>query len=321
MRIFANKLEITEVVEKADWAGDDKQVARTLTFTVAKSHSDPNMGSVTLNAGDFIIFQADDGTDLFWGPIFKPDRKSSASVVTYYCYDLLFYVLKSSGSWVIDETPEAFTARVCAEFGVRLKYAQETNVPVYSLALNKTGYQAIMMAYTEAYRQNNAKYAYIPLMERDGLMVIPKGMDSEVVLEPSENLMDASYSEDATKVVNKVIITDKNGNRVGVVQDAGSQAKYGTIQQVVTQEEGKDATAEAQKMLKELERAASISGISDYRARAGWSLLVREPDTGLYGRFTIKNDKHTFIDGKATMQLTVEFENTMDEHELEEGGK
>lgn len=306
-----------ELVEKIDWAGDDKQVARTLTFTLAKSHADPHLPKVALETGDTVIMQTDEGIDLFFGVIFKPSRKSSASTVSYLCYDLLYYINKSEGSWVIDEYPEDFTRRVCAELGIKAGYIQETQVPVYSLALQKTAYTAIMMAYTEAYRQNAGKYAYIPLMSRDELTVIPKGMDSEVVLEPGQNQIDASYSEDASTIINRVKITDKDGNEVGVVEDAASRAKYGTLQKVITQEQDKDAYAEAEATLKDLERAATASGISDYRAVAGWSLLIREPDTGLFGRFYIKSDKHTFSDGKATMELTLAFESTMDEYDLD----
>lgn len=321
MKLYINGKDVTNLMEKINWSGDHKQVARQVDFTIAKSHSDPYFPEVRYEAGDLVVLQNAQGLELFLGIIFKVDRASSAVTVSYTAFDLMFYVFNSEGSWVIDETPEAFTARVCAEFGIKLEFAQETGVHVYSLALKKTGYQAIMMAYTEAYRQNNGKYAYIPLMRHDALCVIPKGMDSEVVLESGYNLIDANLNEDATKIVNKVKVTDKEGNPLFTVDDAESQAKYGVIQKVISQEEGKDATAEAETMLTKLERVAKAEGLSDFRAVAGYSLLIRDPDTGLLGRFQIENDKHSFIDGKATMSLSIAFESVMDEVELEQGGK
>lgn len=312
---------MTELVEKVDWSGDDKQVARQVDFSIAKNHGDPLFPDIRLEPGDTVLLYSDDGKGIFYGIVFKVDRTSSATVVNHTAFDMMFYVFNSEGSWVIDETPEAFTARVCAEFGIKLGFAQWTDVPVYSLALKKTGYQAIMMAYTEAYRQNQGLYAYIPLMSWDELMVIPKGMDSEVVLEAGENLIDANYNEDATKIVNRVKVTDKEGSELFCVDDSASQAKYGTIQKVITQEEGKDANAEAESVMQELERAASADGISDHRAVAGYSLLIRDPDTGLYGRYFITKDKHSFVNGKATMNLTLAFESVMDEIELESKDK
>ncbi len=319
MRLFVQGKELTNEVEKIEWSGDHKQVARQVSFPIAKSHSDPYMPDIRLEAGDLVIVQIDGGIEIFYGIIFKVDRTSSATVVTHTAFDLMFYIFNSEGSWVIDETPEAFTARVCAEFGIPLAYAQETGVQVYSLALKRTGYQAIMMAYSEAYRQNGGLYAYIPLMQRDALMVIPKGMDSEVVLESGANLIDSNYNEDATKVVNRVKVTDKEGNTLFTVDDGASQARFGTIQKVITQEEGKDASAEAQSVLQAMERAAKAEGFSDHRAVAGYSLLIRDPDTGLVGRYYIDNDKHTFVGGKATMSLGLAFESVMDEYDLDPG--
>ena len=37
--------------------------------------------------------------------------------------------------------------------------------------------------------------------------------------------------------------------------------------------------------------------------------------TGLYGKFYIESDTHTFEDGKEMMQLTLAFSNMMDEKE------
>lgn len=324
MRIFVDGQNISQLVEKIEWGGDTKQVARTLSFTIVKNQYDKYLPKVTIATGATVIMQTGRGVNLFIGKMLKPERSSSGNTVSYLCYDLMFYVFNSSSSWVIDETPEQFVTRVCAEFGIKQGFTQTTDVPVYSLALNKTGYQAIMMAYTEAYRQNNKAYAYIPLMDGDALTVIPKGMDSEVVLEVaagremSGNLIDTSYSEDATKVVNRVVIKDKQGNTITTIDDAESQSKYGTIQKSITKEEGKDSSSEASSMMHDLERAASASGLSDTRAVAGWSLLIRDPDTGLLGRFFIESDKHSFSDGKGTMDLTLEFKGVMDEQDLEQ---
>ena len=57
---------------------------------------------------------------------------------------------------------------------------------------------------------------------------------------------------------------------------------------------------------------------NDFRAVSGYSIIVQETDTGLYGQFYIESDTHTFSCGKAQMDLTLAFENLMDEREIEE---
>lgn len=62
-----------------------------------------------------------------------------------------------------------------------------------------------------------------------------------------------------------------------------------------------------------------MSGVpNDFRAVSGYSIIVQETDTGLYGQFYIESDTHTFSCGKAQMDLTLAFENLMDEREIEE---
>jgi len=46
-------------------------------------------------------------------------------------------------------------------------------------------------------------------------------------------------------------------------------------------------------------------------------LLVQDEVSGLYGQFYIESDTHTFTNGKAQMDLTLAFENLMDEEEIE----
>lgn len=132
------------------------------------------------------------------------------------------------------------------------------------------------------------------------------------------NLIEATYKSTLQSLVNRVLITDKNNNVIKTVEDTVSIQKYGLVQRVLKQNEGEDATAAAQKMLVTTEASATVSGVpSDFRAISGYSIIVQETDTGLYGQFYIESDTHTFSCGKAQMDLTLAFENLMDEKEIE----
>ena len=50
---------------------------------------------------------------------------------------------------------------------------------------------------------------------------------------------------------------------------------------------------------------------------SGYALIVQETTTGLFGKFYIESDTHTFTDGKHEMALTLAFSNMMDEKEIE----
>lgn len=321
MKLLTGGKDISELVESISWSGDTKQVARKINFTIAKNSKDVSFPKVVINEGDEIIMRNDSNENIFGGIIFDIDKTASSNVVTYLAFDLMFYVNNSDVSKVYEGLPENITKEIAAELGIECGEIAATGVSVYMPCLGKKAYEGIMMAYTAASRKNGKKY--IPLIQKvNKLCVVEKGTQCGVVLSGDYNLTDANYKSSLQSLVNKVIITDKNGNAVNTVEDRDSQSKYGTVQKVYKQEDGKDATAEAKNLLKTTEQSASVNGIpNDFRAVSGYSLVIQEPDTGLYGAFYIESDTHTFTNGKAEMQLTLAFENMMDEIEIEKTDK
>lgn len=307
--------DLSQLVEKVTWSGDTKQVARTLVFTVATRASDRFLPKVTINEGDKVLFK-EDGRTLFGGPVFDIEKDAAGNVTTYTALDLMFYINNSEINKVFDDTPEAITAWICAHLGVPFGSAASTGIKVYLPCLGKKAYEAIMAAYTSASHQNGKKY--IPLIQNaTQVSVIEKGELCGVVLEGGYNLTGATYKTSLQNLVNRVLITDKAGNQTGVVEDAAARAKYGTVQRVYQQEDGKDANIEAKALLQTLEQSGAVTAVSDTRAVSGYAIAVQEPITGLYGKFYIESDTHTFADGKEEMQLTLAFSNMMDEKEIE----
>ena len=312
-QLTAGGKDLSQLVEKVTWSGDSKQVARKLAFSIATRSTDRFLPKVTINEGDSVLFKDGDRI-LFGGPIFDIEKSASGNLTTYTAFDLMFYINNSDISKVFDDTPEAITAWICSHLGVPLGSASPTGIKVYLPWLGKKAYEAIMAAYTTASRQNGKKY--IPLMQNvNQVCVIEKGALCGVVLDGGYNLTDAAYKTSLQKLVNRVIVTDQNGNQTSVVEDAGSQSNYGVVQRVYKQEEGKDAASEAKALLYTMDQSATVTATSDTRAVSGYAIAVQEATTGLYGKFYIESDTHTFEDGKEMMQLTLAFSNMMDEKE------
>lgn len=306
--------DLSQLVEKVTWSGDSKQVARKLVFSIATRSTDRFLPKVTINEGDGVLFK-DGGRTLFGGPVFDIEKSASGNITTYTAFDLMFYINNSDINKVFDDTPEAITAWICSHLGVPFGSAAPTGIKVYLPWLGKNAYEAIMTSYTTASRQNGKKY--IPLMRNvNQVCVIEKGGLCGVVLDGGYNLTEATYKTSLQKLVDRVIITDKNGNQTSVLEDTGAQAKYGVVQRVYKQEEGKDAAAEAKALLQTIEQSGTVSATSDTRAVSGYAIAVQEPVTGLYGKFYIESDAHTFENGKEMMQLTLAFSNMMDEREI-----
>lgn len=306
--------DLSQLVEKVIWSGDSKQVARKLVFSIATRGTDRFLPKVTVNEGDSVLFKDGDRI-LFGGPVFDIEKSASGNITTYTAFDLMFYINNSDINKVFDDTPEAITAWICSHLGVPFGSAAPTGIKVYLPWLGKNAYEAIMAAYTTASHQNGKKY--IPLMRNvNQVCVIEKGALCGVVLNGGYNLTEATYKTSLQKLVDRVIVTDKNGNQTSVVEDIGAQAKYGVVQRVYKQEEGKDTAAEANALLQTIEQSGTVTATSDTRAVSGYAIAVQEPVTGLYGKFYIESDAHTFEDGKEMMQLTLAFSNMMDEREI-----
>ena len=162
-------------------------------------------------------------------------------------------------------------------------------------------------------------YDRIPLIKNiNQLCVIEKGTLCGAVMIGDYNLIDTDYKSTLQNLVNRVIITNSKGNQIKVIEDAESIKKYGLVQKVMKQSDKEDISAEAQKALISVENSGSVSGVpNDFRAVSGYSIIVQDEDSGLYGQFYIESDTHTFTNGKAQMDLTLAFENLMDEEEIE----
>ena len=315
MQLLTGGKDIIQLVREITWSGDTKEVSRKLSFVIYQNEKDKLFPTVNIRNGDDIIFKDDNGKPLFGGVVHKIDRKAQEKTITYLAYDLLFYVNKSEISKIFNSTPEVITKNICSDLNIPIGSIEATNVKVYYPCIKKSAYEAIMIAYTQAgYATGNV---YIPLIKDiNKLNVIKKGQYSGVVLEGTYNLEDATYSVTSENVVNKVVITDKEGNTTRTLEDITSMNKYSKKKKVYKTQDGKDANTEANALFHGLDQSGSVIALGDTRAVSGYSLAVQESKSGLYGLFYIESDSHTFTNGKHEMTLTLAFENTMDEKEL-----
>lgn len=315
MQLLTNGKNIIELVKEITWSGDSKEVSRRLNFTMLQNDFDKYMPVVKLSEGSDIIFKDNAGKDLFGGVIRTIKKNTASKIITVLAYDLLFNVNKSEVSKIFDGTPEAITKNICNDLNIPIGDIAKTNIKVYYPCLGKSAYEAIMIAYTQAgYATGNV---YILMMKNiNKLNVIKKGQYSGVVLEGTYNLEDGEYTVTNENVVNKVVITDKEGNMLRTIEDISSMNKHGTIQKTYKTEDGKDANAEAKALFHGIDQSGTVIALGDVRAISGYSLAVQDNKSGLYGLFYIESDTHTFTDGKHEMTLTLAFENTMDEKEL-----
>ena len=191
----------------------------------------------------------------------------------------------------------------------------KTGIPVSFVAVNKTGYQMIMAAYTEASKKDKKKYH--PIMNGAKLDVVEKGtLIEDFEANSVKNMTDSRYKKSIEQIINKVLIVDEQGNPTETISEDEEISKYSAFQEIYKVDPNKDTQTEARKLLKKPEESGSIIVLGDYRVKAPYSIKVK--DSLFTGKFWIKSDTHTFIDGKHEMNLELEFENIMNEETAEQ---
>ena len=309
--------DISRLINRIEWSGSRLQAARCLSFDMMQDSRDPNLPNHPIDNGETVYGYDEENNLVFQGNVFRVEKDVQASKVSIRAYDNLYILSKSKTTRKFDEMKaEDITKAVCAELGIKTGEIIATGTPVSFIANRKSGYQIILMAYTEAAKKTKKKYA--PIMNGDKLDVIEKGtMIKDYEANGYSNVLNGKYSESIEDMVNKVMVTDQNGNVTGYQSKDDQIKKYSMIQDVYKSSPNANAQQEVEALFKGPERAGVIECLGDYRVKAPYSIQVQEQ---LFkGQFWVKSDTHTFESGIHMMKLELEFENLMTEEKADHG--
>lgn len=313
------------------WAGSRLQAARWLEFTLVQDDRDANIPVLDVDNGYTVYFYDDEENLLFEGNIYriKKDRVRSSLWVKAKDHLHVLSVSKTTRKFA-DALPEDIASQVCKEMGVLEGDIVKTETPVSFIANRKTGYQIIMGAYTEAAKIINKDKAedaedrkrYQLVMNGAKLDVVEKGSlitDEEtgeaLTLDASRNMTESVYEESIEKLIDQVMVVDKEGNCLEYLKNDEHITKYSMFQAVYKEDPNKDTQTGAKALLTKPERGGYVTALGDWRVKASYSIVVK--DTLFSGKFWIKSDTHTLTDGKHEMKLELEFENLMQEEQTE----
>ncbi len=318
MRVAISTQDISQLLISCTWSGDKSQAARKLQFEFLQDDRDANIPVVEVDNGYTVLGADDDGQVVFIGNIYEITRDRKKSTVECIAYDHLFVLNKSKTTRkYVDALPlEDIATEICNELGVKAGNIVATGEKVSFIANGKTGYQIIQGAYTEAHKKNDKQYQCI--MNGDSLDVIEKGtLIDGLKLDSTYNMTDSIYHENIENIINRVMVVDDAGNGTEYIDDEESQAKYSRFQTVYKLDKEKDTATEAKDLFKKPEREGNITVIpGDYRLISGYSIAVS--DANFTGQFWIESDTHTWRNGIHETKLKLEFENIMNEVEVEQ---
>ena len=317
MRVLYMGCDVTSYISSVTWGGSKSEVARKLELKVINAPTDRNITRLVMELGKSITFYDDNGAELFRGFIIDREFSSVSGTVTYVAYDILYYTLKSTATYNFSgKTAEAITATVCGDVSVPVGSLAPTGISQKLIVQDKSIYDIIMMAYTQAHEQNGKSYRVTASggclnVEEMGKVVCTASLNE------TTNITSSNYTESLSEMVNKVKIYDGEGNPLDVVQN--EDVKYGIFQKVYTKEEGKDAVTTAKSMFNGITKSFNLSCINFSGAMTGLGINIIDSALGLNGVAWIESDTHTWSNGVATMSLAVTLKQVMDTKDAGKG--
>ena len=300
---------ITELVQSKTWSGSYQDCARKLTYTALPQALSELGGRVRL------YHEAD---ILFSGSVFARRRGSLDETFSVTAYDRGIYLKKNETyRKVRNQTPEAVTAQLCAEFGIQTGTLAATGVALSRNFLPATLYQVIQTMYTLASEQTGKQYQI--RFRSDALEVVEKARGPETLrLIPGSNLLSCESSESIEDLVTSVAVYDDT-YRLLTSYDSpdGLRSLYGLMQQAIRASDKEDPARAARQILEENGVKTTITArcMGNTKLITGNAVVVHEPVTGTDGLFWILSDSHTTADGIYQTTVTLDFRNLMDKQE------
>lgn len=305
--------DLTNLVEKVTWSGDYKSPSRTLEFSVFSSAVDINTQSLDLPVGSTVCFYHNN-TELFRGMVIDRSRNSGNNSINYTCKDIGSRLVRSRYAYnFTDEKPEDIANKILKENGFTVGEVLKIDFKYTKIFTQSTIYDIIMSAYTSATTITNKKYMITT--DIDKINVVEKGKTKlKVAFNEDDNLINTSFSESIDNVVNKVILIDQSGNKINELQDNESIKRYGVLQDIVQQQQDGGTNTDLKSYLQDVKKTCNLKGFGDTSCITGYGVEVKDSYTGLVGLFYIDSDKHTWTPGDYSIDLELNFQNIMDEH-------
>ncbi|MBQ8981623.1 MAG: hypothetical protein IJ077_08455 [Eubacterium sp.] len=282
MRIFANDNEIkTKIFIR--WGGDYKQAARSLSFAYLPMES-------SCRVGDKVIMYDNDGKLVFTGMCIDAYYNTSQKVYNVDCVDILYNTLKSKAFGRFTGTSSQICRKVCNIFNINSKI--ELNGQ--SQQLIATGDLTYYDVMAKALRRDvGDEYFNIRAIGNNVYFQRPTNSETVATLTSQTNIREADYSETVRNMINKIAVIDDFGTVVTTRQNSDDLAKFGLMQNVVTEQYTDDFKLVMPELHK-IDYTASLSIDGDVNCITGNTVNIIEPHTGFNGRFFILNDQHVW---------------------------
>lgn len=303
---------------RIEWSGGIHGSSRKLNVDFQTTEN------IKVNVGDSVEFKLDNTEILFKGRIFTVEKNTDNKNINFIAYDNSIYLNKNFFiKNYFNRVPSEIVKEICGELGLEVGRLPKDKVKCTFPAIDKSAYQIILAAYT--IQHNKDKAIYSVSCDNGKIEIGDQGVLLEdLELDSYNDLRSTRYSESIEDMVNQIIVykTEKEKQQIiDKVANEEDKKKYGIFQDVIEYTKDMNNIFNARDMLKGKQSYANVISNGNPDLIAGYSVAIKEHNTGLIGSFLIKNDTHIFQDGDYYTNLELIFDNVMDKVDLEKKEK
>ena len=315
LKIVVNNEEHIKKFERITWKGGINGTSRTLEVRYLDDNTIAKLG-------DKVEFYVDEDK-LFTGKVFSVEVTGQSQIKTFSCFDNSIYLNKNYFVKNFNKKkPSQILKEICGELKLEVGNLPKDTVDCTYPAVNRSGYQIILNAYTIQHRKDKKIYS---IVSNEGkIEVIEQGAMADVLLHSEQDIKSSKYGEDIEKMVNQIVIykTEKEKQQiVDKVENKEDKEKYGLFQKVMQYDKDRDNISNAKEMLKSVEKTGNITCLGNVLIQSGYSIGIHEPHTNLVGSFLVKNDTYIWENDVYYCDVELAFENVMDKTEFEDKPK
>ena len=259
------------------------EAAACLTATVLIAPADTYFLKLSVAVGDVVRLLDDGGKEIFLGSVHELDRDPEA--VTLTAYDRGVYLTRNELYGVYAGTGRRIAGKIAGELGVPLGVVEDDGL--YRTIVTGPGESAFSIL-------RRAVGEGREIAVRDGALTVTKGGGGAVPL-PPERVLEVSGRASMGNMVNRAVVTGRNGRVLAAAQNTGDITACGRFQRVM-----------AKAALRRRTLSARVTVLGDLSLRCGGRVEAHRPQWGLEGVYDITAHEHRWEKGVFTTSLSLE---------------
>ena len=315
-----NYINPAGIIQDVTWSGDIKSPARTLDFTLVHPVFDEQgIRKCGIDMGDtikmFINYNDAGFKEEFRGIIIDVDKDSGNNNLKCTAKDYGMFLsdkyAMNIDNMKVEDVAKAVIKKVAKNNKVSIGDIATTGKTYTKLVTDSTAYDIIMARYTEASKKTGKKY--MTYAHTYKINTCEKGKTVlNLMFSEEYNVFNTTYKASLDKMVNKIIVTDDQGNTTEEKVDKAMLELYKITKQEIQKKDSNDEG------FKKPEKSVIMKAVGNIHLMTGCAVHVKDEATGLTGVFYVDSDKHDFEEHGYTTTVDLNFENIMDEKEISE---